>query len=184
MKSTLLHEMTHFVHFHKSNKGCFNNDIFKRMADKIYLHKERSEIIDELNEITKDEILTIFFDNNMHCSSNMFEKRLNKILKTNKEFINEKDNILNLYKKYKKFSYTESVQYVFWKKASLKYNLGKKYFNQKHEIHARLNEMLNNDNLRWINDQSPEGFLTEHVFNLVKEDLLIFNEILSKNINA
>jgi len=184
MKSTLLHEMTHFVHFHKSNKGCFYNDIFKRMIDKIYLHKERSEIIEELNEIVKEGIITIFFDENMHCSLNIFEKKLNKILKMNKEFINERGNILNLYKKYKNFTYTESTRYIFWKKESLKYNLGEKYFNQKHEIHARLNEMLNDNNLRCIDENSEGCLLPKNVFELVREDLLMFNEILSKNINA
>lgn len=184
IESVFLHEMTHFVHFHKNNKGCFNNDIFKRIIDKIYLHKERSKIIDELNKIVKEEIITIFFDKNMHCPLNLFKKRLNKILKLNIDLIDKKDNIMNIFNKYKKISYTDSTQYIFWKETSIKYNLSAKYFNQKHEIHARLNEMLNNDNLRWIDENSEAGLLTKNVFDLVREDLLIFNEILSKNINA
>ena len=55
-QNTFLHELTHFVHFQKKNSGCFYNEHFKKIRDKLYLHKDRQNIIGIINKIKNKDL--------------------------------------------------------------------------------------------------------------------------------
>lgn len=182
-QSTFIHEVSHFIHFQSNNKKCFKTMLFLKIKDKIYLHKERKYILEKLNNIKNKKILPkliLFFDNYLHYSLKRFMNSLESLLNKNMIEQSDRDFILSLFLEYKKYKYKKSEQYFLWEDYAIKEKINPMYFNQNHEIHARLNEILSNyepiisKNLQYLTEKSVP-------FNTIKDDLIKFNNLLIKN---
>lgn len=181
-QNTFLHELTHFLHFQKKNSGCFYNEHFKKIRDKLYLHKDRQHIISIIRKITNKDLsssLEQFFIDNAHLSYRKIHLYLKEFINIHSRYEKEINNIDSLIKDYKKYKYTDSKLYITWNNYALACNLNPTYFNFCYEIHARLNEMLLCENLPELLNM---GYFETNgeLFQSIKNDLIEFNRFLMK----
>lgn len=182
LKTVLIHELTHFLHFQTKNSQCFTSEHFKKIKDKIYFHKERKKIINAINKIRNQEVkhnLLNYFEDYGHQSYSKIKVYFKDLMTNYSRYEKEISNIELVIKDYKTYKYTDSKQYLTWQNYAMASGLEPTYFNRNYEIHARLNEIL-------ASDDSHEfifmGYFEKNgeLFQSIKNDLIKFNRFLMK----
>ena len=188
-EASLIHEVTHYLHFHPKNAKCFSSSLWKTILDKIYLHKERystlislSEVLNQSKTITQINEIEAIFEKSLYLTLLGFIRKTQPILNNYGVSEEAQTNIYNIFKQYKLNSYKNSLQFISWKKAFTNHKLGPHYLNRRHEVHARLNEILSGKIAPVSKDNS---YLTDISvpFKELKQDLITFNGMLLANLS-
>lgn len=187
-EATWIHELTHFLHFQPKNQFCFQHATFKKIKDRVYLHKEQKIILEKVKDFLQlepndnSEVINLF-NNYLHASEKIFNKQLKKVLYNYSYNEIQIEFLKSLFLEYKSYDYKESTQYLIWEDSAKKEKLDFSYFNKNHELHARLNEILHG-NVQPISYSI--NYLTGNSvrFESIKNELIAFNNYLLKRINS